>query len=103
MYKTVDDPTAPWNFSWIVAGELAGMACPDTKQNIEFLVRSGIRHLVTLSPETKPPTDSLSGIEWTLIPVEEFEAPALEDILKFINICNNCKEKGEVRITHGNN
>lgn len=99
MYETTDDPGAPWNFSWIVPGELAGMACPRTKKNLEFLVRNGVRHLVTLSPETRPPVDGFDEIEWTLIPVEEFEAPSMEDILKFLDICNSSKEKGEVRIS----
>lgn len=100
MSETVDDTAAPWNFSWIVSGELAAMACPRTKENLEFLVKNGIRHLVTLSPETRPPIDNFSArIDWTLIPVEEFDAPRMEDMLKFLDICSRSKEKGEVRIT----
>ncbi|KAJ8979070.1 hypothetical protein NQ317_013386 [Molorchus minor] len=70
-----------------VENELAAMAWPSTKQNLNFIWQNGIRHLVTLSPEMVPPVAG-SKLKWDLIPVEEFEAPTLDDILQFIRICS---------------
>ncbi|XP_031327282.1 dual specificity protein phosphatase 23-like [Photinus pyralis] len=77
------------NFSWIVPGELAGMACPKTK-HMNYLESVGIKHLITLSPEILPPSEGKT-IKWSQIFIEEFEAPSLEQILKFVDICNTCR------------
>ncbi|XP_050505079.1 dual specificity protein phosphatase 23-like isoform X2 [Diabrotica virgifera virgifera] len=66
------------------------MACPRSAANLEYLCSKGIYHLVSLSEETLPPINKQSAIEWTIIPVEEFEAPLLDDIIKFIDICSKC-------------
>ncbi|KAJ8963286.1 hypothetical protein NQ318_018753 [Aromia moschata] len=79
----------PWNFSWVVPDELAGMAMPETKENLRYLWQQGIRHLVTLSPERVPPIGE-SQLEWTLLPIEEFEAPTLNDMIAFNDICSRC-------------
>lgn len=63
---------------------------------MEYLWQSGIRHLVTLSPETSP--SNYPSLEKSLIEVEEFEAPSLEDVIRFINICQKCKEEQKVGI-----
>lgn len=91
------DSHAPYNFSWIVPNELAGMGWPRTVANLNFLVQNGIRHLVTLSPEMMPPVKNFQQMRWTLIPVEEFEPPTIEDIEKFIEICENSRTKNEVK------
>ncbi|XP_008195342.2 dual specificity protein phosphatase 23 [Tribolium castaneum] len=87
----------PYNFSWLVEKELACMAWPQSVYNLEFLRKEGISHLVTLSPEKIPPIVDFPQIEWTRIDIEEFEAPTLDDIIKFIEICEKCKKNGQVR------
>ncbi|KAK5647691.1 hypothetical protein RI129_002583 [Pyrocoelia pectoralis] len=79
------------NFSWIVQSELAGMACPRTKLHIDYLENQGISHLVSLSPEMLPPISDHNNMKWSHIFVEEFEAPSLEQILNFIDICKTCR------------
>lgn len=85
----------PYNFSWIVEKELAGMAWPQTVSNLEFLIQEGISHLVTLSPEKIPPKHP--NLQWTKIDVEEFEAPTIDDIIRFIEICEKCRASKQVR------
>lgn len=77
--------------------KLAAMSCPSTEGNMTYLWQNHIRHLVTLSPEKVPPKVDFQ-IESTIIPVEEFEAPSLNDINKFIVLCKESLERNEVRI-----
>lgn len=89
------EPYPPWNFSWVVENELAVMAWPQNTLNLDYLYDVGIRRLVTLSPEKLPPTQGYDKIEWTLIPVEEFEDPSVGQILQFIDICERSQVKGQ--------
>ncbi|XP_066262686.1 dual specificity protein phosphatase 23-like [Euwallacea similis] len=91
---------APWNFSWIVPGRLAGSSCPHTVANLQFNIEEGISHLITLSPEYKPPLIDFPGLTWHYLPIREFEAPTLEDMKKFIEICKICIEKKEAIAIH---
>lgn len=91
----------PWNFSWVVPKELAAMGWPQTAGNVRFLYEQGVRHLVTLSPEKRPPIqDKLfrGGIAWTEIGVEEFEAPSLDQIREFIELCRKARQRQEVSV-----
>ncbi|KAK9880895.1 hypothetical protein WA026_013226 [Henosepilachna vigintioctopunctata] len=80
----------PYNFSWVENNKLAAMACPTSESNFQFLIDQGIRHIITLSPENVPPKIKNMKLNWTMIDVEEFEAPSIENIVKFINICEKC-------------
>lgn len=88
----------PWNFTWVISGELAAMAWPQTTENLQYLVNVGIRHLITLSPE-KRPSDiyKFPELQWSEIPIQEFEAPTIKQIKKFIDLCQRSKIKNEVR------
>ncbi|XP_033607073.1 dual specificity protein phosphatase 23-like isoform X2 [Cryptotermes secundus] len=86
----------PNNFSWIVKEELAAMAWPRMPSNLRFLEKQGIKHLVTLSPEMRPPIHTFAELKWTEIPVEEFCSPSVTQIKEFIDICQKSKTKNEV-------
>lgn len=89
----------PYNFSWLEEGTIAGMGCPRTSENLNYLTHVGINHIITLSPERRPPISEYAGvIKWSEIEIEEFEAPTLEQVLHFINLCIESQSKEEVRI-----
>lgn len=88
----------PNNFSWIVKDELAAMAWPRVPSNLLFLEKHGIKHLVTLSPEMRPPIHTFPELKWTEIPVEEFCSPSVGQMKEFIDICQKSKTKNEVSI-----
>lgn len=100
MSNTTDEEHSypPWKFSWIVERKLAAMAWPQTSSNIRFLHEQGICHLITLSPEKRPPiTDKLfDKISWTEIGIEEFEPPSVKQIQQFIDVCNKANAEGTV-------
>lgn len=86
----------PWNFNWIVKDKLAGMAWPQSVSNLNYIVKQGVNHLITLSPERKPPVGSCPSLKWTVIPIEEFEAPSIKQIKQFIEICQRASLRNEV-------
>ncbi|KPJ00728.1 Dual specificity protein phosphatase 23 [Papilio xuthus] len=87
----------PYNFSWFLKGKVAAMGWPQTIENLNYLVDSGINHLITLSPEKLPPIyDFDRKLKWTEIGIKEFGAPTLKQIIKFIEICERADINGEV-------
>ncbi|CAK1591254.1 unnamed protein product [Parnassius mnemosyne] len=95
------DSYPPYNFSWFVKDKVAAMGWPQTVENLNYLVDSGINHLITLSPEKLPPVfDFERKLKWTEIGIKEFGAPTLKQILKFIEICERAEMKGEVIGVH---
>lgn len=86
----------PLNFSWVDPEKLAAMGFPGTAGNLQFISEQNIKHLITLSPERVPPINSKLNFLWTLIPIEEFEAPTLSQIQQFIQICEEHRSKNEV-------
>ncbi|KAL0270267.1 UNVERIFIED_CONTAM: hypothetical protein PYX00_007733 [Menopon gallinae] len=95
-----DRGSPPWNFYWVAKGELAGMAWPQSTDNIRYLIDRGIKHLVTLSPEKRPPVSDFPGMEWTEIPVAEFEAPTLDQIREFVAICERHRQRNQAVGVH---
>ncbi|XP_026497657.2 dual specificity protein phosphatase 23-like [Vanessa tameamea] len=90
------DAYPPLKFSWVIPKKLAAMAFPRHVENLKFLVNQGITHLVTLTAGKKPPVNDIARLRWTEIPVEEFEAPTVEQITKFIDVCKRSDKNGEV-------
>ncbi|XP_054257981.1 dual specificity protein phosphatase 23-like isoform X2 [Macrosteles quadrilineatus] len=90
----------PLNFSWVVQEKLAAMAWPQTEANIEYVVESGIKHLVTLSPEKIPPAKHHPKVKWKLISIQEFQAPTLDQIRQFIDICEEAERNKEAVGVH---
>lgn len=86
----------PWNFSWVVSEKLAAMAWPQTEANLQYIFQQGVRHLVTLSPEKLPPAHKCPDLAWTVIGIEEFEAPSIDQIQEFIRICEQCDKNKQV-------
>lgn len=88
----------PYNFSWFIEGKIAAMGWPQTVANLNYLADAGIDHLVTLSPEKRPPIlECKKKLRWTEVRIKEFGAPTLKQILKFIEICERAEIRGEVR------
>ncbi|KAF2896237.1 hypothetical protein ILUMI_09938 [Ignelater luminosus] len=100
MSNSYNEFYPPWNFSWIVENELAAMGWPQTRANLEYLANVGIKHLVTLSPEKIPPITGFTKLRWTKIDIEEFEAPTVNQIMEFIDVCKKCRMKHEVSTTY---
>ncbi|KAG5870422.1 hypothetical protein JTB14_024067 [Gonioctena quinquepunctata] len=81
----------PWFFTW-VEKNVTAFAWPQTRGNMEYLWQIGIRHIITLCPEKIPEIEE-SKFSWTYIPIEECQAPSIEDIFKFIRTVQWCRKR----------
>lgn len=56
-------PKMPKNFSWVVDGFLAALGFPNEPANMMYLVKHGIKYLISLTAELTP---SIKGFEGKL-------------------------------------
>jgi atypical dual specificity phosphatase len=90
------------NFSWLIEGEIAGMAKPASSvYDFEFLKGEGFDAIVSLTES------SLSevlieefGFSVKHIPVMDFEAPTLEQIEDFVVFAENARSEGKKLVVH---
>jgi len=87
-------------FSWVVPGKLAAMPVPGRDrplaQDAAFLEREGIRVLVSLTEE--PPDRAVlasRGIDQRHIPVQDFTAPTLEQMIAFVAVVEDSVAAGK--------
>lgn len=77
-----------YNFSFIIPGLLAGMACPGTisplLDDLQELKQSGIRSIVSLTERSLPQEIiKREGIEYLHLPIPDFAPPTLSQISTF--------------------
>jgi atypical dual specificity phosphatase len=86
----------PARFSWLEPGWLAGTSAPGSINQLRALVVEGVAHLVSLSPEYPPPKrKAVEGLTIHYIDIEDFEAPSMEQLFKFIKVCEEMEGAGE--------
>ncbi|XP_045625438.1 dual specificity protein phosphatase 23 [Procambarus clarkii] len=90
----------PWNFSWVVKEKICACAQPESKANVAFLRNEGVGVVVTLSEERQPHRSAHKYFKCHLIHIEEFEDPSMEQISKFISICDKAHEENKVVCVH---
>ena len=59
-----------------------------------------VSHLISLSPEMPPPATPVQGLTIHYIPIEDFQAPTLNQIEKFLEICDDALEAGKGVAVH---
>ena len=90
------------NFSWIIEGEIAGMARPASSvRDFEFLKENGFEAIVSLTefPLSEVLIEEF-GFEVKHIPVRDFEAPTLEQIEDFIAFAEKARANGKTLVVH---
>ncbi len=90
------------NFSWLIEGEIAGMAKPaSTVSDFEFLKDNNIDAIVSLS---EFPLDAnlveAFGFEVKHIPVRDFESPRLEQVGDFLKFAKKIRTDGKKLVVH---
>ena len=79
---------------------MAGSSRPGSRGELEALVREGVSHLVSLSPDAPPPDSPVEGLTVHYIGVEDFKAPTMDQFRQFIAICQAAEEAGEGVAVH---
>jgi atypical dual specificity phosphatase len=91
------------NFSWVIEGEIAGMARPIGREDglWRWLKEKGVGLVVclTLAP---PAADEMAaaGIDVLHVPVADFSAPTVEDIEKFLEQARFYRHEGKGIVVH---
>jgi atypical dual specificity phosphatase len=86
-------------FSWVIEDRLAGMPRPGTdaaiKDDLAFLQRNDIDLLISLTTDV-PGASQLAeyGIESLHLPVHDFQAPTMEQILEFAATTSSVLDNG---------
>jgi len=76
----------PSNFSWIIKDKLAASGRPTSKRVIEWLVKQGIKSILTLT-ESRLPDSWVDGICYKHVPMLDHKPPpllSLEEAVDFI-------------------
>jgi atypical dual specificity phosphatase len=99
------DSDVPTRFSWIVDGELAGLAHPATglglAWNIQYLVDSGVTTLFTLTVTALDPSILASyPVTSVHLPVKDFTAPTIEQLNQFIATTSDALAGGGSTAVH---
>ena len=90
------------NFSWLIEGEIAGMAKPASSvYDFEFLKENGFEAIVSLTefPLNEALVEEF-GFSVKHLPVRDFEAPTLEQIEDFMAFAEEARAEGKKLVVH---
>lgn len=89
------------NFTWLIEGRLAGMACPRTEAAFAALRRLGVRAVISLTEEP-PPTATLAryGLQAAHVPLVDFTAPTVAQAMAAVATINGFLEAGLPVVVH---
>lgn len=96
--------TQPHNFSWVDQGKLAGLALPRMTAEYQYLLDSGIKHLICLCERKPPYHDTCPELQLHHIKMADFTPPSRGQIERFLSIVEEANGKGEgvaVHCMHG--
>jgi atypical dual specificity phosphatase len=89
-------------FSWIVDGELAAMPLPGRNgplaEDLDFLQHQGVRTVISLTEH--PPSIEEASIRQVRIPIEDFTAPTLQQMIEFVDVVSDSTASGEPVAVH---
>ncbi len=90
------------NFSWIIEGEIAGMAKPASSvYDFEFLKEKGLEAIVSLTeyPLSEILIDEF-GFSVKHIPVRDFQPPTLKQIEDFVAFAKDARSENKKIVVH---
>jgi atypical dual specificity phosphatase len=91
----------PPNFSWLIEGELAGMAQPEPGGELDELVGHGIGAIVSLTEQPLAPDSLLErGLQYLHVPVPDMTAPPAADLDRAIDFARRCIAEGRPVAVH---
>lgn len=95
----------PGNFSFVIAGKLAGSSRPgrfgDPRSDLDELRGLGIGAVVSLTEEPLDPVALRdAGFRFMHLPIQDFEPPRAEQIDAFVAFVDSCLEEDRAVVTH---
>lgn len=98
--QAMTDDVLP-NFSWLIAGRLAGMACPRTETAFAALRQLGVRAVISLTEEPSPTTLlERYGLQAAYLPLVDFTAPTVAQATAAVATIKGFLEGGLPVVVH---
>ena len=69
----------PTNFSWLLNNQLAGSGMPTTQDEIEWVMKQGVKSIVTMTENALPET-WIKNTNYLHVPTEDLNAPDMDKI-----------------------
>ena len=69
----------PTNFSWLLDNKLAGSGMPTTQDEIEWVIKQGVKSIVTMTENSLPET-WIKDTNYLHVPTEDLNAPDMDKI-----------------------
>jgi atypical dual specificity phosphatase len=92
---------SPTNFSWVIAGSLAGSGLPVTKNEFKWLVEKGIKAIVTVREVPLPFEWFDHGeMDYLHLRVEDFGAPSVEEMDKAVDFIDKQSRNDRPVLVH---
>jgi len=93
------------NFSWLLAGRLAGMAEPGTfrplDQDLQSLAERGVGLVVTLTERAVPPAAlARHGLRALHAPIQDYSAPSQAQLLSLVRAIRAAQAAGQPVALH---
>jgi len=91
-----------YRFSWVVEGEVAGMAMPDgLPEDWSGLKNRGVGALVNMTDhDWEPEQFRESGLAYLQLPVPDFAPPSTAQVEEFLSFCTEQIKPGEGIVVH---
>lgn len=90
----------PYNFSWFTE-EIAASGRPVNKDQLDWLVKNGIKAIISLTEERLPSKliEGL-GIEYIHYPLIDHEEPSVEQLVELVNLIDQYLKMGKPVLIH---
>ncbi len=101
--KLVNHPT---NFSWVIKNQLAGSGLPSSYKHLEWLVKSGIRTVVTIREIPlsniwlKQINSQNYDVDMFFLKTRDYGAPSLNELFKVVEYMDNQIIKNRPVLVH---
>ena len=89
----------PTNFSWLINDKLAGSGMPTSSAELEWVVKRGVKSIVTMTEESLPES-WIKNMKYLHVPTEDLSAPDMEKINNTIDFIHERIKNNEPTMVH---
>ncbi|MGI0046922.1 MAG: dual specificity protein phosphatase 23 [Nitrosotalea sp.] len=89
----------PTNFSWLINNKLAGSGMPTTSSEIDWVVKQGVKSIITMTEESLPES-WIKNVKYLHVPTEDLSAPDMEQIDQAVEFIHERIQNEEPVMVH---
>jgi atypical dual specificity phosphatase len=89
----------PTNFSWFINDKLAGSGMPTSSEELEWVIKKGVKSIVTMTEEPLPES-WIKNIKYLHVPTEDLSAPDMEKIDNAVDFIHERIKNNEPTMVH---